>query len=252
MNNSERKVYVDKTYKLTRDVAPLSLILASRHTQRFPLLWFDEKKGLNKPLRYARNQNSPFQDEQDDNAILEPIIFENGFLSVPKNNQVLQKFLYFHPGNGKIFEELNKEKEAADVVEELNIEVDALIEARQLDVDQVENISRVLFNKNISTVSTAELKRDILVFAKNQAKDFLLLLKDPMLKLNATVQGFFDKGLLTLRNGNKEVWFNTPSNKKKMLNVPYGEEPLYMAVSFFQTEEGLELLKHLSGLSKNL
>ena len=61
--------YVDKIYKLMRETAPLSLTLASRHTKRFPLLWFDEKKGINKALRYARNQNSPFQDEQDDNAI---------------------------------------------------------------------------------------------------------------------------------------------------------------------------------------
>ena len=53
--------YVDKIYKLTRDTAPLSLILASRHTQRFPLLWFDEETGTNKALRYARNQNSPFK-----------------------------------------------------------------------------------------------------------------------------------------------------------------------------------------------
>ena len=59
------------------------------------------------------NQNSPFQDEQDDTAILEPIVFENGFLSVPKTNQVLQKFLDLHPGNGRIFVEINKEAEAA-------------------------------------------------------------------------------------------------------------------------------------------
>jgi hypothetical protein len=77
--------FVDKQYKLTRETAPLSLILASRHTTRFPLLHFDEDTGLNRPLRYARNQNSPFQDEQDDNAIVEPIVFEDGFLHVPKN-----------------------------------------------------------------------------------------------------------------------------------------------------------------------
>jgi hypothetical protein len=104
-------VYVDKTYKLTRETAPLSLILASRHTQRFPLLHFDEETGTNKALRYARNQNSPFQEDQDNNAILEPIVFENGFLTVPKNNQVLQKFLHFHPGNGRVYVEVNKAKE---------------------------------------------------------------------------------------------------------------------------------------------
>ena len=246
------KKYVNKTYKLTKDAAPLSLTLASRHTKRFPLLWFDEQKGINKPLRYARNQNSPFQDEQDDNAIIEPIVFVDGFLSVPANNQVLQKFLHYHPGNGRIYVEVNKAKEAADIVQDLNTEVDALIEARQLEIDQIENISRVLFNKNVSTVSTAELKRDILVFAKNQPHDFLLLLKDPMLKINAQVQGFFDKNFIQLRNNDKEIWFNTPSNKKKMMNIPYGEEPLHMAVSFFQGEDGVDLLKHLSGLSKNV
>ena len=197
--------YVDKIYKLTRDTGPLSLILASRHTQRFPLLWFDEETGTNKALRYARNQNSPFQDDQDNNAILEPIVFENGFLTVPKNNQVLQKFLDFHPGKDRVYVEVDKAKEASVVVQELNDEVDALIEARQLSVDQVENVSRVIFQNDITTVSTAELRRDILVFAKNQPKDFLLLLKDPALKLNAKIQLFFDKNLLQLRNSNKEV-----------------------------------------------
>lgn len=244
--------YVDKIYKLTRETAPLSLILASRHTQRFPLLWFDEETGTNKSLRYARNQNSPFQDDQDNNAILEPIVFENGFLTVPKNNQVLQKFLDFHPGKDRVYVEVDKAKEASVVVQELNDEVDALIEARQLSVDQVENVSRVIFQNDITTVSTAELRRDILVFAKNQPKDFLLLLKDPALKLNAKIQMFFDKNILQLRNSNKEVWYNTPSNKKKMLNVPYGEDPIYIVASFFQSDEGLESLKHLSGLAKNI
>ena len=66
------------------------------------------------------------------------------------------------------------------------------------------------------------------------------------------IQLFFDKKILQLRNNNKEVWFNTPSNKKKMLNVPYGEDPIYIIASFFQTDEGLESLKHLSGLAKNM
>ena len=36
---------VDKVYKLTRNAAPLSFMLATRHTRRFPLLWFDPEKG---------------------------------------------------------------------------------------------------------------------------------------------------------------------------------------------------------------
>ena len=243
--------FVDKTYKLTREVAPLSLILASRHTNRVPLLYFDEETGVNRPLRYARNQNSPFQDEQDDNAILEPIVFEDGFLFVPKNNQVLQKFLSYHPANGNIFVEINKKKEAQDVVDNLNAEVDALIEARQLDIEQVETIGRVLFQQDVTRMSTAELKRDILIFAKQDPKGFLTMLKDPMLKLNATIQNMLDKNLLQLRNQKKEVWYNTPSNKKKMCNIPYGEDPLYIIASFFQSDDGLDMYKHLKTLVKN-
>ena len=243
--------YVDKSYKLTRETAPLSLILASRHTNRFPLLHFDEETGVNRPLRYARNQNSPFQDEQDDNAILEPIVFEDGFLYVPKNNQVLQQFLALHPGNGRIFIEINKAKEAAEIVSDLNTEVDALIEARQLDVEQVENVARVLFQRDVTTVTTSELRRDILIFAKKDPGGFMRLLKDPMLKLNASIQNIIDKGLLQLRNQKREVWFNTPSNKKKMCNVPYGEDHMYIIASFFQSDDGLESFKHLKSLAKN-
>ena len=229
----------------------MSLILASRHTNRFPLLHFDEDTGINRPLRYARNQNSPFQDEQDDNAILEPIVFEDGFLYVPKNNQVLQQFLALHPGNGRIFVEINKAKEAAEIVSDLNTEVDALIEARQLDVEQVENVARVLFQRDVTTVTTSELRRDILIFAKKDPGGFMRLLKDPMLKLNASIQNIIDKGLLQLRNQKREVWFNTPSNKKKMCNVPYGEDPMYIIASFFQSDDGLESFKHLKSLAKN-
>ena len=96
MNKTVEK-YADKQYKLLGDVAPLSYMLASRHTRRFPLLWFDEEKGENRALRYARNQKSPFEDEQDGNAVLEPVMFEDGMLSVPRTNQALQKFLYYHP-----------------------------------------------------------------------------------------------------------------------------------------------------------
>ena len=169
-----------------------------------------------------------------------------------KENQVLQKFLSYHPGNGRVYVEVDKAKDAAQIVQELNDEVDALIEARQLSVEQVENVGRVLFQNDITTISTAELRRDILVFAKNQPKDFLLLLKDPALKLNASIQLFLDKGIIQYRNQNKEVFYNTPSNKKKMLNIPYGEDAIYIIASYFQTDDGIDALKHLSGLAKNM
>lgn len=235
---------IDKVYKLKAG-SPLSYTLASRNHPRFPLMWFDEKNNQNRALRYAVNQKSPFEDEQDGNAIIEPIIFEDGFLRVPRTNPVLQEFLHYHPLNGFVFVEVDKEKDAAEEVADLNIEVDALIEARQLSIEQIETLTRVMFGKDPSTVSTAELKRDILVYAKTDPQGFLNVLNDPELKFQAKVRKFFEEKLLALRNGDKEVWFNTNSNKKKMLSVPFGEDPYETVVRFLQSDEGLDSLKML-------
>lgn len=236
---------VDKIYKLKGKVAPLSYTIPSRNTKRYPLLWFDEENNVNRPLRYAINQKSPFEDEQDGSAIVEPIIFENGFLSVPKNNPVLQAFLHYHPLNGRTFIEMDNERDAAQEVESLSFEVDALIQARQLNVEQLETICRVLFGKDPARYTSAELKRDVLVYAKRDPRGFLSILEDPMLQLQSNVHVFFENKLLTFRNGHKEVWFNTTSNKKKMLTVPYGEDPYFSVANFLKTDDGIDILKML-------
>jgi hypothetical protein len=208
-------------------------------------MYFDEESNTNRALRYARNQKSPFEDEQDGNAILDPVIFIDGMLQVPRTNPVLQAFLSYHPLNGKRFIEVDDEKDAAQVVENLNLEVDALIEARSLDLDMVESVSRVLFGNDVSKMSTAELKRDILVYAKREPSDFLNVLNDPMLKLQSKVHSFFENNLLTFRKNKKEVWYNTSSNKTRMLVVPYGEDPYYLVSSFLSSDDGIESLKLL-------
>lgn len=239
---------VDKVYKLLRDAAPISFLLPAGGSRRQPLLHFDESQGVNRPLRYSPNQKSCFEDEQDGNVLREPIEFTDGFLRVPRTNPVLQEFLYYHPANGKKFVEVNEEADAAKEIERLNVEVDALIEAKKLSVDQLETISRVLLGVNTETMSTAELRRDLLVFVKRDPQTFMKMINDPMLKLQSNVQLFFDKGLLSFRNKQKEVWYNTSSNKKKMLTVPFGEDPYYIVGSYLQSDDGIEALKMLETL----
>ena len=237
-------VSVNKVYKLTIG-NPLSYSLASRNHPRFPLMWFDEKKNENRALRYAINQKSPFEDEQDGNAIIEPIMFEDGFLSVPRTNPALQAFLFYHPLNGRIFVEVDDEKDAAYEVQDLDLEIDALVAARALSLDQLETLTRVMFGKDPSTISTAELKRDMLVFAKNDPKGFLTTLNDPELQYQAKIRLFFEQKLLALRNNDREVWFNTPTNRKKMLSIPFGEEPYDIVGHFLSSDDGIDSLKML-------
>ena len=69
-----------------------------------------------------------------------------------------------------------------------------------------------------------------------------------MLKLQAKVNKFFDSGLLTYRKNRKEVWYNTPTNKKRMLVVPFGDEGVSTVASYLQTDDGVESLKVLEKL----
>jgi hypothetical protein len=241
---------VDKTYKLKSNATPISFTLPSRNTTRYPLLYFDEENNMNRALRYARNQKSPFEDEQDGNFLLEPIIFDDGFLTVPRTNPVLQQFLHYHPLNGYAFVEVDKTIDAAQEVEMLNFEVDALIEARQLTIEQLEVVSRVMFQRDVTNVSTAELRRDVLIYAKREPKSFLEILNDPLLKLQSNVQMFFSNNLLQFRNGQREVWYNTKTNKKKMMTVPFGEDPFETVALYLKSDEGIEVLKFLEISSK--
>ena len=61
----------------------------------------------------------------------------------------------------------------------------------------------------------------------------------------ATSRRFFEVGLLQFRKNQKEVWFSTTTNKKKMLNVPFGDDPYMTVVSYFQSDEGIDALKFL-------
>jgi hypothetical protein len=117
-----------------------------------------------------------------------------------------------------------------------------------MTIDRIETMSRVLFGRDTSKVSTAELKRDMLIFAKTNPFEFLEAIDDPTMKMQGEVQLFFDKGLLTFRKNKKEIWFNTPSNKTRMLVVPFNEDPLSLASSYLKSDEGIESLKMLEKL----
>ena len=238
----------DRTYRLTRGKAPLSYTLQTRNTRKSPLMYYDEEKNINRALRYSRNQKSPFEDEQDGNAILEPVVFIDGMLTVPKTNPVLQRFLSLHPANGIKFKEVDAEKDAQVEVDRMNDEAEAFIKAKELPLEMLENTGRVLFGSAASRMTTSELKRDIMVYAKNNPKDFLAVMNDPQFTLNAKIQRFFDAKLLTFRKNNQEVWYNTSSNKTRMLVVPYGENPLYLVASYLSSDDGVESLKMLEGL----
>jgi hypothetical protein len=54
----------DRVYYLKGNKNPLTLTIPGKHTRKHSLLYFDNKTGEQRELRYATNQSSPFVDEQ--------------------------------------------------------------------------------------------------------------------------------------------------------------------------------------------
>ena len=237
----------DRTYLLKLQEAPLSYYIAHKDTPRKRLLYYDEESNSNHPLRYARNSRSPFQDDQDANVIVEPIVFEDGVLTVPKSNPVLQEFLYYHPGNGTEFYEFDAERDAQEDVMELFSEIDALLLARDLadkDLTTLEAVARLVLHGNVDLMSSAEIKRDMMLFAKRYPQDFMEAASDPLLKINNMAARAFSTGYFTFR-GNKDIHFNLKDNKKRLMTVPFGHDQIHALASYLQSDEGLELYKFL-------
>lgn len=234
-----------KTFLLKGNKAPVSFILQSRDTPTKRLLYFDEEKKKNRSLRYASNQTSPFQDEQDDNAILEPIVFEDGVLQVPQTNPVLYEFLKLHPNNGEVFYEWDPEKDAEDRLKNEELILDAKIAARSLSPDKMASIIRVFTGRDTSKMSTSELKWEIMKIAEDYSEDFLESLDDPELEVDDLAHKAFKDGYMATRNHGRDVHYNLKDNRKRAFSVPMNETPESALAAWFKTEDGQEFYMFL-------
>jgi hypothetical protein len=234
----------DRNYYLTNDYSPLTYTLRSKHTRRFPLMYFDSNKGHQRELRYATNMASPFVDEQTGMATLEHIVFENGTLFVPKEKQSLQKLLsLYHPDRNKRYKELDVVEIAEDELSEIEHEIEALNIAKDLEIDHMEAILRVEMGSSVSEMSSKEIKRDLLIFAKKNPVLFLELVNDENVELRNFAIKATEANIIKL-SGDQRT-FAWGSNGKKLMTVPFDENPYSALAAWFKTDEGVEVYKSI-------
>ena len=237
MKNWEIK---DRTYVLKNGLSPLTYKIRSSN-----LLHFDEVQGINRELRYAANQKTLFVDEQDGYARLEHVVFEDGMLVVPRNNPMLQQLLsVYHPDKDTIWEEIDRQQEAANELDMIEAELEALKLVAELDIEHLEAILRTEIGSEVTTMSSKEIKRDCYLFAKNEPALFVEVANDEDIKLRNLANRSVESGLVTL--GDDNTVFKWKSNGKKIMTVPFDEHPYTAFARFLKTDEGVDVMKAIA------
>jgi len=234
----------DRTYTIKGKDTPVALVLASRHTRRKPLMWFDKEKGYERELRYATNQASVFKDEQYGTCTLGHITLRDGTLTVPARERALQMLLsVYHPRLNEIYQEFEPVKIAENQTDWIELEVEALTLAMSLDIDEQEAILRVESGSKVSKMSSKEIKRDLLLYAKQNPQTFIQLANDDDVQLRNIGIKAVEAKLISLSSDQRH--FTWTSSKKKLCTVPFEEHPYSALAAWLKTDEGLEVLKSI-------
>jgi hypothetical protein len=229
----------DRMYRLKGGKKPLSRMLKSAN-----IYYFDEEKGYERELKYCQNQRTCFVDEMQGEQRMEHIVFRNGMLVVEKEKTVLQKFLsLYHPSRDVIFYEEKPVVQAANQVDIIELEIDALNAARNLDIDIAEAVMRVEIGSKVSKMSSKELKRDLLIFAKKNPQLFLDLVNDENVLLRNFGIKATEMGIIKLSSDQRT--FSWGSNDRKLMNIPFDEHPYSALAAWFKTDEGMEIYSNI-------
>ena len=229
----------DRVYNLKGRKKPLSYMLKSSD-----IYWFDNEKGYERELKHTKNQKTVFVDEMKGDQRLEHVIFRDGSLYVEKQKTVLQKLLsLYHPHRDKIYSEYQPQVIAENELDLLELQADAILAARTLDIDMAEAIMRVELGSKVSEMSSKELKRDLLIYASNNPALFLDLLEDENIQLRNYGIKATEAGILKLSSDNRT--FTWGSNGRKLMNIPFDEHPYSALASWFKTDEGMEIYANI-------
>ena len=216
----------------------------SRSIRSAGIYHFDKELGFERELKYCENQRTPFVDEMKGDQRLSHIIFRQGVLLVKKEKTVLQKLLsLYHPHKDKIYYELKPEVNAANEIDFLEMEFEAMNAAMKLDIDMAEAVMRVELGSKVSKMSSKELKRDLLLYAKRNPGLFLELVNDD----NVQLRNFGIKAteLNIIKLSSDQRHFMWGSNDRKLMTVPFDEHPYSALAQWFKTDEGMEVYSNI-------
>jgi hypothetical protein len=92
-------------------------------------------------------------------------------------------------------------------------------------------------------MSSAEIKRDLFVFAKKNPVLFIQLVNDDNVILRNTAIKAAEIGIIMLSQDQRS--FSWGSNSRKLMEVPFDENPYSAFAAWLKTDEGVEVYKSI-------
>ena len=200
------------------------------------IIVFDETEGYNREIRYVRGERSIFLDEQSKSAVLTPIVFRDGRLVVQPNEVELAKYLRSHPdnksNNGSVFFEVSDESNAEATVENEFLVHDAIGLIRSSSIEEL--MPMVLSYGIDSSMTSMEIKKELLKFAKANAKSFMELFDSPVVQIKADVLTAVDFQILV----SKPDGMYWGDNNALISPTPMGQNTIEVFTRYLMTERG--------------
>ena len=115
--------------------------------------------------------------------------------------------------------------------------------AMTMEIDFAEAILRVELGSKVNDMSSKEIKRDVILFARNNPKLFISLANDENVQLRNFAIRAVEMGIIKISGDQRTFTWGT--NDRKLMNVPFDENPYSAFAAWLKTDEGVEVYRSI-------
>ena len=254
MAYKKKRILKDKVYRLL-SCQPLTYTIKVGRDKN--LLVFDETKQYERAIRHAPNERSIFVDEQTNVAVVEPIVFFNGFLKTKSTDIITQDFVEANPKFGTLYELVDNERDAVDTIDhdELIMDIKSAIRNKVKEEGGIEELRAVVSvlisnESRAASMSVPELKKSAYDSIEGNVDRFtdekgnITIFDDNDIKRKAIAQHAFGSGVIQVSaDASRVLWSD---NKEVICLIPVGKSHLDFFAKFLETEEGMQVAVEIS------
>lgn len=244
---TKKKVLRPKTYRLTDNKSPESMFI--RSGKKGDVVFFDKDKAESRAIRHCPNQRSIFIDEQDQFAVVQPVIFKKGYLDVSEEQPITQQFLDHHPRNGFSFTEINESMEAKENTLGTEMRMDAMCAVREvakekMGIHKLKSVIAVMRSsvEEANRMSIEELKSALYNEIDNDVSRFfddkgnVNIFDDQDIHNKYTTLRAIREGIIVKSpNGKSLLW---AKDKKLIATAPRSVDLVDFFADFLNTDDG--------------